>query len=108
MLLRGHPESRQREISVKGIALTTFLVAVVSGTSLTTANSVESEVSQPNFSLPFKLIDNRVFVDIRPNGQGPYHFILDTGADSDLSGRAAQRVGLHVEDAGRRPGGGRR
>jgi hypothetical protein len=85
---------------VKGIALTAFLLAVASGTSLAPANGVESEVSQPNFSLPFKLIDNRVFVEIRLNGQGPYHFILDTGADADLSDRVAQRVGLHVEDAG--------
>ena len=85
---------------MKGMALTVFLLAFASGTSLATANSVESAVSQPNFSLPFKLIDNRVFVEVRLNGQGPYHFILDTGADADLSDRAAQRVGLHVEDAG--------
>lgn len=30
--------------------------------------------------LPFKLIDNRVFVATTINGKGPYQFILDTGA----------------------------
>jgi len=32
-------------------------------------------------SAPFKLIDNRVFVSARLNGQGPYSVLLDTGAD---------------------------
>jgi hypothetical protein len=31
-------------------------------------------------ALPFELIDNRVFVEVGLNGQGPFHFILDTGA----------------------------
>ena len=30
----------------------------------------------------FDLVDNRVFVDAKINGRGPYHLLLDTGAGS--------------------------
>lgn len=34
------------------------------------------------FSIPFDLIDNRIFVSVCLNGQGPFKFIFDTGAYS--------------------------
>jgi hypothetical protein len=85
---------------VKINPLAASLWVIASGTPLAAANGVAAEVIPPNFSLPFKLIDNRVFVQIRLNGRGPFYFILDTGADADLSERAARRLGLSVEDSG--------
>src|SRR5215472_11669194 len=50
-----------------------------------------------SFTLPFELIDNRVFIEVRLNGHGPYHFILDTGAEGTISDRVAQELGLKVQ-----------
>ena len=57
--------------------------------------------------LPFELIDNRVFVEVRLNGQGPFHFILDTGAGGfSIADDIAQKLELEVEDAGQGSGVG--
>ena len=88
----------------------TLLAALVllgsSVTRLAIAAEVENTDRQLAFTLPFKVIDNRVFVDVRLNGKGPFHFILDTGADADLSDRAAGQLGLKVKDAGEGQGVG--
>jgi hypothetical protein len=51
--------------------------------------------------VPFELIDNRVFVEVLLDGQGPFHLILDTGAGAlSLTDDAAHRLGLQIEEAG--------
>jgi hypothetical protein len=61
--------------------------------------------SKTTTKLPFELIDNRVFVEVRLNGQGPFHFILDTGTGGfSIVDDVAQKLGLQVKDAGE--GGG--
>jgi Aspartyl protease/PDZ domain len=58
-------------------------------------------------TLPFELIDNRVFVEVRLNGRGSFHFILDTGASGfSLIDTTAQKLGLKTEIAGEGPGVG--
>jgi hypothetical protein len=53
------------------------------------------------FTLPFDLVDNRVFVEVRLNSRGPFHFLLDTGAGGvTVSADLAQQLGLHVGEAG--------
>lgn len=54
----------------------------------------------PAFSLPFRFIDNRVFIEATVNGQGPFLFILDTGSTAVISDRAALRLHLNVKDGG--------
>src|SRR3954453_5709378 len=49
-----------------------------------------------SFTLPFRMVDNRGFIAVRLNGEGPFHFILDTGAVGRIVRPAAQRVGLKV------------
>ncbi len=58
------------------------------------------------FTLPFELIDNRVFIEVRLDGKGPYRFILDTGAVADIGDHVAQQLGLKPEDAGEGQGVG--
>jgi hypothetical protein len=83
-----------------------LLLVDASLTRLAVASERESTDSQPDFTLPFRLIDNRVFVDVWLNGTGPFHFSLDTGAEADLSDRAARQLGLKVKDAGEGQGVG--
>jgi Aspartyl protease/PDZ domain len=54
-----------------------------------------------SFTLPFDLVDNRVFIEVRLNGRGPFHFLLDTGAGGvTISADVRQQLALHVADAG--------
>jgi hypothetical protein len=57
-------------------------------------------------SVPFRLVDNRVFADVTLNGQGPFHFILDTGGSAAVSDQVARRLGLKVTDGGEGEGVG--
>jgi hypothetical protein len=52
------------------------------------------------FTMPFRLVDHRVFVEVEVNGRGPFQFILDTGSDELLSDSTARRLGLTVRSAG--------
>ena len=55
-------------------------------------------------TLPFELIDNRVFVEVHLNGRGPFHFILDTGANGfSLADTTVQKLGLQDRRSGRGP-----
>jgi hypothetical protein len=63
--------------------------------------------AKTSFTLPFDLVDNRVFVEARLNGRGPFHLILDTGSGGvTISTDVAQQLGLHVADAGEGQGVG--
>lgn len=88
-------------------ALASVLLALLAlfGPSLG-ASDHKSADSQPTFTLPFELIDNRVFVEVRLNGKGPYHFVLDTGAVADVGNHVAQQLGLKAEDVGEGQGVG--
>jgi hypothetical protein len=35
-------------------------------------------------TIPFEVIDNRIFLPVRLNGTGPYYFILDSGGSTWL------------------------
>jgi len=63
--------------------------------------------AKTSFTLPFDLVDNRVFVEARLNGRGPFHLLLDTGAGGvAISTDVAQQLGLQVGDAGEGQGVG--
>lgn len=49
-----------------------------------------------SFSVPFELVDNRIFVGVWLDGRGPFKFILDTGGYGGLSLETARRVGLRL------------
>jgi hypothetical protein len=60
-----------------------------------------------SFTLPFDLVDNRVFIEVRLNGRGPFHLLLDSGAGGvTVSADVAQQLGLQVADAGEGQGVG--
>jgi predicted aspartyl protease len=45
-------------------------------------------------SVPFRLLNNHVYVQGRVNGKGPYTFIVDSGGHTLLSSRIVSEVGL--------------
>ena len=49
-------------------------------TILAIATAVATSTPAPASTVPFDLIDNRVIVQVRINGSGPFSMIVDTGA----------------------------
>jgi hypothetical protein len=48
-------------------------------------------------SVPFEVIDNRIFVPVWLNGQGPFHILFDTGAGATVSMEVAEKLKLPHE-----------
>jgi hypothetical protein len=84
-----------------------FWFAIFLGTPSQAESAFSIDDGKTTTKLPFELIDNRVFVEVRLNGLGPFHFILDTGAgEFSIADDVAQRLGLQVEDTGQGSGVG--
>jgi predicted aspartyl protease len=64
------------------------------------------ESGRTSVTVPFRLLNNHVYVEAKVNGKGPYTFIVDTGGHSLLSPRVAADAGLKVEGAGVTSGAG--
>jgi hypothetical protein len=58
------------------------------------------------FSVPFELVDNRIFVDVWLDGRGPFKFILDTGGYAGLSVETAKKIGAKLGGEVRGSGAG--
>lgn len=62
--------------------------------------SVEAEAAGDKSSvvLPFDLIDNRIVIDVRLNGKGPFRFIFDSGAGAVVAPEVVRSLGLKIEN----------
>lgn len=56
-------------------------------------SSLSSLDGKDSFTMPFEMVDNRIFVDVRLEGRGPFKLILDTGGGSALSVETARKIG---------------
>ncbi len=56
---------------------------------------------QQAVELPFRLVSNKIIVPVRVNSQGPFDFVLDTGATSALFDAPEAAESLDVEIVGR-------
>ncbi len=79
-------------------------IALALGLLISSAANASEQSS--SFTVPVSLIDGYVIVDVRLNGQGPFHFVFDTGADIVVLDPTAQKLALHVEDWGDSVGDG--
>jgi len=61
------------------------------------AGTLKVDGNKTSFTLPFRLVDNRVFIEAKINGRGPFALILDTGASGTVMRGAAERLGLKIE-----------
>jgi predicted aspartyl protease len=57
-------------------------------------------------TLPFRLLNNHIYVDARVNGKGPYTFIVDTGGHTLVSPRLVSELGLKTIGAAAMSGAG--
>lgn len=48
--------------------------------------------------VPVRVVAGHVLVDVAIDGQGPFHFVFDSGASNVLTPRAAKRLGLDVRN----------
>ncbi|HKS53633.1 MAG TPA: aspartyl protease family protein [Steroidobacteraceae bacterium] len=57
-------------------------------------------------TIPFRLLNNHVYIEARVNGKGPYTFIVDTGGHTLLSPRVIKEAGLESVGATETSGSG--
>jgi Aspartyl protease len=48
-------------------------------------------------TVPFELLNNHIYVQVKVNGKGPFRFIVDTGGHDIVMPHLAQALGLHVD-----------
>jgi len=70
------------------------------------AGTVTVDGKKTSFTLPFRLVDNRVFIEAKINGKGPFALILDTGASGTVMRGAAERLGLKIDNESQQRGVG--
>jgi len=67
-------------------------------------NSAQWPAHKDSVSLPFRLLNNHIYVEASIDGGAPLAFVFDTGATDILDFNAAKKLGIKVEGA--LPGGG--
>lgn len=63
---------------------------------------VQSAAADALFSIPFRTVDGRIYIEARVDGQGPFVFAVDTGASgmARADARLVARLGLPVHGSG--------
>lgn len=59
-------------------------------------NLSEQEEGHQDITIPFELIDNRIFFDVYINNSGPYKFILDSGGSNLISKRVSEQLQIKL------------
>jgi predicted aspartyl protease len=89
-------------IALAGSAIITTSCAHSFGQVQDACSVVRNAVTDPLVSIPFRVVDGRIYVDARVNGKGPFTFAIDTGASG--MGRAdsslANTLGLSIKHTG--------
>src|SRR6185437_11511483 len=67
-------------------------------------NNAQWPAGKDSVTVPFRLLNNHIYVMASINGKPPIPFVFDTGATDILEDSSAQRLGISVEGA--LPGGG--
>lgn len=70
------------------------------------ATGVTFDGGQRSVSLPFRLLNNHVYIEGMVDGHGPYTFIVDTGGHTILSSRVVREAGLAPAGAAPSAGAG--
>ncbi len=89
------------------LLFTLFCLVVPTACGVSQSASIDSAIAndQPAVTVPFDLIDNRIVIDVRLDGKGPFRFIFDSGAVAVVSTELARAIDLKVEGLTRGDGG---
>jgi hypothetical protein len=52
---------------------------------------------QKAITVPFKLVNNHIYINVKLNGRGPYEMLLDTGAENVITPTLARELGLKLQ-----------
>jgi hypothetical protein len=63
------------------------------------ASDYQIDDNKTSASIPFEFIDNRIFVAVKINAEGPFHFILDSGGANLVTPEIASRLRLKLGEA---------
>jgi hypothetical protein len=63
---------------------------------VSTQNNLTFTGGKSSFTMPFELVDNRIFVPVMLEGKGPFRFILDTGGYGGISVETAKKIGAKL------------
>jgi len=69
-----------------------------------TGGSIED--GSPSVSLPFRLLNNHIYIDVSVNGKGPFTFIVDTGGHCLIAPELVSQLGLKIVGAAPMSGAG--
>lgn len=72
------------------------LFAATSRAQVATPNNLTFVGGKSSFTMPFELVDNRIFVNVTLEGKGPFRFILDTGGYGGISVETAKKIGAKL------------
>lgn len=62
-------------------------------------NSAQWPAGKDSVTIPFRLLNNHIYVEASINGHAPMPFVFDTGATDILQGAVAKALGIKVEGA---------
>lgn len=92
---------------------TLVVSGVIAGTMATAAMAQPVGIAGPSpctlavqapgdavLSVPFEIVDGRIYVEVRVNGQGPFRFAVDTGASGMGRADASLVAALHLPVTG--------
>jgi hypothetical protein len=70
-----------------------FLQGSPSG-SQTNQTGIAFDSQRTSTSVPFTMVDGRIFVNVKLNAEGPFAFLFDTGGNAIISSKVAERLHL--------------
>ncbi|HEV7891150.1 MAG TPA: aspartyl protease family protein [Pyrinomonadaceae bacterium] len=73
-----------------------MLLAAMARAQVATPNNLTFVGGKSSFTMPFELVDNRIFVNVTLDGRGPFRFILDTGGYGSISVETAKKIGAKL------------
>jgi len=91
-------------VSVKSIAFGGPESPAAYGPPPPPANTAQWPTGKSSVTVPFRLLNNHIYVEASINGSAPLPFVFDTGATDDIQASVAKTLAIPVE--GVLPGGG--
>jgi hypothetical protein len=100
----GKENIEQSHLKTFSIGAPVPLTAYSRPTTPPTGATIDGDAA--SVTLPFRLLNNHVYVSVKVNGKGPYTFIVDTGGHTLLSPRLVGEVELKTVGAAAMSGAG--